>query len=316
MKLGAIDCGTNTALLLIADWTEGTAPRLRRITDHLEMPRLGQGLDRSGRLQPEAIARTLDALRRQRDRARAAGVQHLIAIATESVRAAANGAEFLAAAAAPDVGVPLRVISGEEEARLSYRSVAESVVAAGDGWRSVLDIGGGSTELIVGQGRTLTAHRSVPIGSVRLTERLVHHDPPSADEHAALIATIDDAIDKLPPPRGDLIALAGTATTVAALHLGDSMPTYDPDRVDGMRLPVDALRTWVARLRDTPVPSRLKLPGLDPRRADVIYAGAMILWRMAERAAVSSVIISDRGVRWGALEELVDTLQARDPASA
>lgn len=315
MKLAAIDCGTNTVLLLLADWQPGQRPRLRRVADFMEMPRLGQGLDATGSLQPEAMQRALLALRRQRERAEQAGAERIIAVATESVRAAKNGAEFLAAAAADPVGVKLRVVGGDEEARLSFRSVADSVAeptggdASGDlPWRSVVDIGGGSTELIVGQGRRLHAHRSVPIGSVRLTERLIKHDPPTPAEHEALIASIDAAIAALPESRGSLVALAGTATSVAALQLGDRMPSYDGDLVDGMQLPCATLAAWVDRLRQLPVADRRALPGLDPRRADVIYAGATILWRIAVRAGVDSLTVSDRGVRWGALEELIDTL--------
>ena len=322
MKLAAIDCGTNTVLLLLADWQPGQRPRLRRVADFMEMPRLGQGLDATGSLQPEAMERALVALRRQRERAEQAGAERIIAIATESVRAAKNGAEFLAAAAADPVGVPLRVVGGDEEARLSFRSVAESVGASASApasadsdvpWRSVVDIGGGSTELIVGHGRQMAAHRSVPIGSVRLTERLIKHDPPTAEEHAALIASIDAAISALPEARGSLVALAGTATSVAALQLGDRMPSYDGDLVDGMQLPCATLAAWVDRLRQLSVAERRALPGLDPRRADVIYAGATILWRVAVRARVDAVTVSDRGVRWGALEELVDSLAATCP---
>lgn len=282
------------------------------------MPRLGQGLDASGRLQPEAIARGLAALGRQRERAEAAGVEHIVAIATESVRAAQNGDEFLAAAAADPVGVKLRVVGGDEEARLSYRSIVESTsTAAGAGesadadWRSVLDIGGGSTELIVGRGRSLHAHRSVPIGSVRLTERHIRSDPPTPAEQQALIADIDQAIAALPESRGELVSLAGTATSLAALHLGDSMPTYDGERVDGLRFDVADLQRLVARLASLSVAERRALPGLDPRRADVIYAGATILWRIALRAGIDHFTVSDRGVRWGAMEEFIDSLEAR-----
>jgi exopolyphosphatase/guanosine-5'-triphosphate,3'-diphosphate pyrophosphatase len=317
MKVAAIDCGTNTVLLLLAEWQPGRHPRLRRLADFMEMPRLGQGLDASGRLQPEAIARGLAALQRQRQRAEEAGAQHIVAIATESVRAAANGDEFLAAAAAPPVGVKLRVVGGDEEARLSYRSVAESSPGGSvsgerqdSGFRSVLDIGGGSTELIVGQGRSLHSHRSVPIGSVRLTERLIRSDPPSPAEQQALIDTIDQAIAALPQPQGDLVALAGTATSVASLHLGAAMPTYDGERIDGMRLAVADLEQLIGRLASLSVAERRALPGLDPRRADVIYAGATILWRIALRAGVSHFTVSDRGVRWGAMEEFIDSLAA------
>lgn len=309
MRLAAIDCGTNTALLLVADFQPGRVPRLVKVSDFLEMPRLGQDLDRTGRLQEAAMERTLQALVTQRQRALELGAERVLAIGTESLRAAHNGAEFLARAEA--AGVPLRVISGDEEARLSFRSVTSSLPAPAGGVFSVLDIGGGSTELIVGPGgpgARPERFRSVPIGSVRLTERLLRSDPPSPAEQQALITTIDQALDGLPAPQGELVALAGTATTIGALHLG--LTAHDSQRLDGLRLPVAALSALAERLGAMSVAERLKLPGLDPRRADVIYAGAMILLQVARRAGVGEVVISDRGVRWGALEEAADALTA------
>lgn len=309
MRLAAIDCGTNTVLLLVAELQPDRVPRLVKVADFLEMPRLGQELDRTGRLHPDAMARTLAALVTQRKRAVDMGAEEILAIGTESLRAASNGAEFLARAA--EAGVPLRVISGQEEARLSFRSVAASLPLPTKAKCSVLDIGGGSTELIVGTSGTDVPEQSasVPIGSVRLTERLVRSDPPTPDEKAALGRAIEEALDGLPPPAGELVALAGTATTVGALHLG--LTAYDSARIDGMRLPVPALAALVERLGGLTVAERCALPGLDPRRADVIYAGATILLRVALRARVAEVVISDRGVRWGALEEQADRLQSR-----
>lgn len=317
MRLAAIDCGTNTVLLLVAEVQSDRAgaKRLAAVSEFLEMPRLGQGLDESGCLHPEAMQRTLDALMRQKRRALELGAERVVVVGTESLRAAKNGAEFLARAQSALEEVPLRVISGDEEARLSFRSVAESLPppkpteTAAHALRSVLDIGGGSTELVQGSGKTPDAWASVPIGSVRLTERLLKHDPPTTAEKAALCAAIDEAIARLPPPRGELVALAGTATTVAALYL--KLPAHDSAAIDGLRLPVPALEALVDELGSLNVADRRALPGLDPRRADVIYAGAMILLRVARCAQVKEVVISDRGVRWGALEELLDELHLR-----
>jgi len=313
MRLAAIDCGTNTVLLLVAECKleHGNSPRLRGIADFLEMPRLGQDLDRTGRLHAEAMQRTIEALLRQQKRALELHAERIIAVGTESLRAAKNGEEFLARAAA--AGIPLRVISGAEEARLSFRSVAEGLRGAASGTCSVLDIGGGSTELVVGSGKTPSAWASVPIGSVRLTERLLKSDPPTAAEKQALVETIDAALSDLPTPAGELVALAGTATTLAAIHLGLSQ--HDSARVEGLRIPISALAALSERLGSLTVAERRALAGLDPRRADVIYAGAMILVRMGLAARVSEVVISDRGVRWGALEELADAMtEARTEA--
>lgn len=290
-------------MLLVADVVNGAVPRLRPVADFLEMPRLGQDLDRTGRLHPEAIERTLAAIGRQIERARELHVDRIVAVGTESLRAAENSEEFLRSLR--QTGVELRVISGDDEARLSFRSVTESLPMPPGGRRSVLDIGGGSTELIVG-GMHPERWQSVKIGSVRLHERFLHSDPPTEAEIAALTAAIDAGLDGLPQPEGELVALAGTATTVAALYL--QLAEYDGRRVDGLRVPTARMREIIGSLGRICVAERQQLAGLDPRRADVIFAGAMILLRTAERAGLTDVVISDRGVRWGVLEELADSL--------
>lgn len=299
MRVAAIDCGTNTVLMLVADYRPEQTPRLQAVADFLELPRLGQDLDRTGRLAEAAMERTLAALLLQAERAQRLGAERVLAVATESVRAAANGAEFLRRVEA--AGVPLRVISGDDEARLSFRAASASLPQPAGGVFSVLDIGGGSTELIVGRERPET-WRSVPIGSVRLTERHVRSDPPTAAERAALIETVQAAIAALPVAQGPLVAVAGTATTLGAIHLG--LATYDGKRIDGMVLPTAALAEIVERLGSLTLAERKQIAGLDPRRADVAYAGSVILWQVALRARVSEITISDRGVRWGVLEEL------------
>lgn len=290
-------------MLLVADVVKGAMPRLRPVADFLEMPRLGQDLDRTGRLHPEAIRRTLAAIERQIERARELHAERIVAVGTESLRAAENSEEFLHPLR--QTGVELRVISGDDEARLSFRSVTESLPMPPGGRRSVLDIGGGSTELIVG-GTQPERWQSVKIGSVRLHERCLHSDPPTDAEIAALTAAIDAGLDGLPQPEGELVALAGTATTVAALYL--QLAEYDGRRVDGLRVPTARMREIIGSLGRLRVEERKQLAGLDPRRADVIFAGAMILLRTAERAGLTEVVVSDRGVRWGVLEELADTL--------
>ena len=290
-------------MLLVADVVKGAVPRLRPVADFLEMPRLGQDLDRTGRLHPEAIERTLAAIGRQIERARELHADRIVAVGTESLRAAENSEEFLRSLR--QTGVELRVISGDDEARLSFRSVTERLPMPPGGRRSVLDIGGGSTELIVG-GIHPERWQSVKIGSVRLHERFLHSDPPTEAEIAALTAAIDAGLDGLPQPEGELVALAGTATTVAALYL--QLAEYDGRRVDGLRVPTARMREIIGSLGRLRVAERQQLAGLDPRRADVIFAGAMILLRTAERAGLTDVVISDRGVRWGVLEELADSL--------
>src|SRR5581483_1362313 len=214
MRLAAIDCGTNTLLLLVADFEDG---QIAAVEDRAEIVRLGEGLDASGALQPRAIARALATLDGYVARIGELGCAHVMAVGTEAIRRASNGHLFVneATARLGRVGGRFQVIDGEREARLSWRAVNASFPEL-RGARTVLDIGGGSTELLVGE-HEVERVVSLPIGSVRLTERLLHHDPPLADERAALHAAIERALDEAPPPRGTLVGIAGTVTTLAAM---------------------------------------------------------------------------------------------------
>jgi exopolyphosphatase / guanosine-5'-triphosphate,3'-diphosphate pyrophosphatase len=298
MRCAGIDVGTNTLLCLIAD-TDGQA--VTAVEDHAEIVRLGEGLDRSGELKPEAIARSLAVLDRYVARIAELECAHVAAVGTEALRRAKNGMVFVneATSRLGRVGGRFFVIDGEREARLSWRAVRAAFPSL-SGTRTVLDIGGGSTELLVGESE-IEGVVSLPIGSVRLTERLLHHDPPSPEEKAALARTVDEALAGAPPPRGTVVGIAGTVTTLAAMSLG--ITTYDAERVHGMTLSYSVLQNMTKRLGETPLADRRRTPGLDPRRADVIYAGAVILERVLARAGAEELLVSDRGIRWGLVYE-------------
>jgi exopolyphosphatase/guanosine-5'-triphosphate,3'-diphosphate pyrophosphatase len=298
MRVAAIDCGTNTILLLVADVE---SDGVRAVEDHAEIVRLGEGLDSSGQLKAEAIGRALAALDRYVERIRDLGCAQVLAVGTEAIRRAGNGHLFVneATARLATVGGRFQVIDGEREARLSWRAVQASFPELA-GARTVLDIGGGSTELIVGE-RAVEQVISVPIGSVRLTERLLKHDPPSADEQAALRRTVDEALDGAPPPRGTVVGIAGTVTTLAAM--AQRLTTYDAERVHGSSLGYAQLIETISTLARTPVADRRRTPGLEPKRADVIYAGAVILERVLARTGGDRCLVSDRGIRWGLVYE-------------
>jgi exopolyphosphatase/guanosine-5'-triphosphate,3'-diphosphate pyrophosphatase len=297
MRVAAIDVGTNTALLTIA---EGDRP----IVDRAEIVRLGEGLDKSGRLKDEAIARTVAVVEEFAQLIAQHQCERVAAVTTEAVRKAANGGDFVARASAAlaAVGGHMEVIDGEREARLSWRAVASSFPTL-QGPRSVVDIGGGSTEVIVGE-REVEGVISLPIGSVRLTERIVAHDPPTADEAARLATTVDDALVHAPKPRGALVGIAGTVTTLAAM--AQRLDQYDASRVHGATLSRAEVDGLVAMLGTTPLADKQRTPGLPPKRADVIFAGAVILQRVMARAAVDECLVSDRGIRWGLIYELVE----------
>ncbi len=286
-----IDIGTNTVLLLLARrHADGS---LDILEDRARIARLGEGAGASGHLTPAAIARTLDVLRDQVAHAHAAGARDLQVVATAGVRMAANRADFLEPAAAV-AGAPIRVLTGDEEARLSYLSVARE---HGPGALRVLDIGGGSTELVAGDGTTITQARSHPMGSVRDTERFVHTDPPGlATAHAIEAAARERFGDQPLAPHGILHALAGTATTTAALLL--DLPAYDRARVDGSRFSAGQVRALRDRLAELDQARRAAHPCLPARRADVIVAGISILLAALAHCGADTLVVRDRGLRY------------------
>lgn len=300
MNHATIDIGTNTTLLLVAR----TEPEVEAIEERAEITRLGRGIGLQGALGVEGIARTLDVLRDYAARARAHGAA-ITAVGTEALRRAPNAAAFLEPAA-EILGVPVQVIDGAREAALTFRATQASFPEASRrGPVVVVDIGGGSTEIVIADG-ILRYDTSVPLGSVRLTERFIKRDPASASELAALQREVEGALTAVPWPDGGatVIGVAGTVTSLAAM--AQHLASYDPMRVHGYQLTRAALEAEVARLAASSQADRERIIGLDPRRADVILAGAVILVSIARAASVDRVLVSDRGIRWGLLYELLD----------
>jgi exopolyphosphatase/guanosine-5'-triphosphate,3'-diphosphate pyrophosphatase len=286
-----IDIGTNTVLLLLA--RRDAEGRVVVHDDLMRVTRLGQGVADSRRLHPEAIARTLAVLREYRDIAQGLEAE-LEAVATEGLRMAENPEAFLEPAAQA-LGQPVRLISGEEEGELSYRSVAQE--QPGDGALYVLDIGGGSTELVVGRGAEVIDRRSHPVGSVRLTEQYIHSDPPTAAELEAVAEAARTTLARqVVAPIRELHGLAGTVTTVAALLLG--LPAYDRMRVDGSRFAVAEVEALRDRLAAQTLAERSRAPQLPPGRADVIVAGATILVEALRHCGAEMLVVRDRGLRY------------------
>ncbi|HVV85359.1 MAG TPA: hypothetical protein VHE35_19990 [Kofleriaceae bacterium] len=302
MRTAVIDIGSNTLLLLVAERAPGG--ELRAVVDLCRFGRLGQGLDATGRLHPDAIARSLDICREYRAALDANGVGRVAVIATEAVRKAANGADFTAPAQAI-LGAPIDVIPGEREAHLAFTAQVRSLPALRGRRFAVADVGGASTEVIVADGSRVESEVSVPIGAVRLTERHLRHDPATAEERAALAADIDAALAPLALPADlPLVASAGTATTLAAVELG--LTRYDPDRVHGLALAPARVAELADTLARATAAERRAMPGIEPQRVDVIAAGAAIFARLVVRLRAPQVIVSDRGIRWGLAYELAD----------
>jgi exopolyphosphatase/guanosine-5'-triphosphate,3'-diphosphate pyrophosphatase len=279
--LAAVDCGTNSVRLLVSRWVEG---RLVEVDRRLHLTRLGQGVDATGQFNPEALARTLAAMADFGAELDELGVTHRRVVATSAARDAANSAEFFDGARAR-LGVDAEIIPGEEEARLSY---AGAVGALPDLDQPVLvmDIGGGSTELVLGSEGQARQAVSLDIGSVRLRERFLHGDPPTAAEVATASGHIDGLLDGSGIDFATVatwVGVGGTVTSLSALAQG--LATYDRSRVHGSLVSRAELDELGLRLLGLPVADVALLPTMVPGRADVIGGGALIARRVASRLA-------------------------------
>ena len=295
-RVAAVDCGTNSIRLLIADVSRDELIDVHR---ELRIVRLGQGVDGSGRLAPEAIARTGSALQDYADLVRHHGADAVRMVATSATRDAANRDEFVAMVMNV-LGVPPEVITGEDEAALSFMGAVHSLPDV-SGRVVVADIGGGSTELIAGPAdgsAPLQAH-SMDVGCVRMTERHLRADPPSAEQIASTVSDIRVALDRaardvsLHEPAA-LIGVAGTVTTVAALAMG--LDRYDPGRIHGATVEaaaVDAITTMLLAMTHD---ERAVLPVMHTGRIDVIAGGALILRTLMETMGASEVVASEHDI--------------------
>jgi len=302
-RVAAVDCGTNTVKLLVAD-VDPAAGTQDSLVREMRIVRLGQDVDRTGRLADGALARLFDAVEEYAAIVTAHDVDALRFVATSAVRDAGNVDDFLRGIRAR-LGVDPEVVSGDEEAALSYdgatRALADVPFPV-----AVLDIGGGSTELILGDAPArVTAARSLDIGSVRLTERLLPSDPPTAAEVAAATRVVDEALDTLPSYGvhvGDartLVGTAGTVTTVAAVLLG--LDHYDRGLVHHASFSTEQVHELTARLLSSTVAER-ELLHVPTGRSDVIGAGALILDRVLRRSGAERLLVSDSdildGIAW------------------
>jgi exopolyphosphatase/guanosine-5'-triphosphate,3'-diphosphate pyrophosphatase len=295
MRRAVIDIGTNTLLLLIVE----PAPdgRLRPVVDLCRFGRLGQGLDATGSFADEAIERSLAICREYRRVMDEAGVSSVMVIATQATREAKNAAAFVEPAQAI-LGATIDVIPGEREAELAYLAVAHTFPDLAGKPYLVVDVGGGSTEIVATDGTRVVSAVSVPIGAVRLRERHLRHDPPTAEDRAALDADIAGHLRELDLPRGAIVVgTAGTATTMASVAL--QLPAYDPDAITGLRLEPVRIRALLDDLMARTIEERRGLPGMVIERADVLPAGIAIFAAIVARVGAPALIACDRGIRWG-----------------
>jgi exopolyphosphatase / guanosine-5'-triphosphate,3'-diphosphate pyrophosphatase len=307
VRRAAIDVGTNSVRLLVADVLDAapSSPRLRPVLRHLAITRLGEGLTPGGRLRAAAAARTAEAVRRCLALARAAGAATPTLVGTYALRTAQNPRLLLSR-----LGRPLRVLDGDEEARLGYDGVLAGLTSPRRPAHAlVVDIGGGSVELTWGRGRRIVAARSLPAGAVVLTERFLAHDPPRRAELAALRRHLARLVDPhLPAVRGDprrpapwrrsprVFGVGGTITTIAAIV--QRLCPYDPDRVHGFRLSGREVARVIRTLVAMPLAARRRIPGLQPERADIIVAGALVLEHVLQKVGVRAITVSEADLLW------------------
>jgi exopolyphosphatase/guanosine-5'-triphosphate,3'-diphosphate pyrophosphatase len=282
VRVAAVDLGTNTTRLLVADVVGGNVDEVHRET---RITRLGEGVHARRRLLPVPIARVRNALADYRRTLESLGAERTLVVATSAVRDAENGEAFLGEIEW-SYGFATQLLTGDEEARLTRRGVGTR-----DPGTLILDIGGGSTELIVDD-----FHTSIDVGSVRQTERFLRSDPPTSDELAAAAESVRSLLPDVQP--ASALGVAGTITTLAAQDL--ALDEYDRKRVHGHVLTRDAARAQLERLAALPVAERRELPAMEPERAPVIVAGALILAETLDRYELDAIEVSERDILDGA----------------
>src|ERR1700744_5545212 len=302
-RVAAVDCGTNSIRLLIADVDPDRAT-LTDVDRRMEIVRLGQGVDTTGRLAPEALDRTLKALSGYAALIAERGAEAVRMVATSATRDAANADEFVRRVTAI-LGTGPEVASGDEEARLSFLGATAELGPQVASPYLVVDIGGGSTEFVLGAGSEVTSALSVNIGCVRMTERHLRADPPSAAQVTAATADIDAAIARaaavVDATRArTLVGLAGSVTTVAGIAL--DLPGYDPERRHHAQISAAQVHEVTPRLLAQTRAERARIPVMHPGRIDVIGAGALILDRLMIQLGLAEVLVSEHdildGIAW------------------
>jgi len=306
-RVGVVDLGTNSIRLLVASAGPSEDEDLEEFARDMVITRIGEGVDRTGRIDPAALARTVDVLDRYCRRARALHAEPIRVSATAAVREASNRGE-LEAAVRTHAGSELEVITGEREAALSFLGATHGLDAPAP--FLVVDIGGGSTEFAVGTKRP-EASISTPMGSVRLTERLILTDPPSEEELAAVekaVHGILDEVERSVPVRmaRTLVAVAGTPTTIQAIALG--LPFYDPEAIHRSWLTVAEAERVLGDLAKMTTAERSAIPVMAPGRGDVIVAGAVILVEVMRRFGFDRALVSETDILDGLALELLATL--------
>jgi exopolyphosphatase / guanosine-5'-triphosphate,3'-diphosphate pyrophosphatase len=292
VRVGAVDMGTNSTRLLVADVDGGDLAEVERL---LEITRLGDRVDADGRLSEASMERVHAVLERYAETVGELGAEHVLATATSAVRDAANGRQFLAAVERRH-GFEPRLLSGRAEAELTYRGVT-SRLTAGAG-TLVCDIGGGSTELVLGGSDGVIDATSLDMGCVRMSERFLHSDPPAGEIAALREAAAGTLPAEIASRAATLVGVAGTVTTLATIDLG--LDREIPEEIDGHALLPDTVEALLRRLAAMPLAERREVRGLMPERAPTIVAGAAIAAEVLKATGADRMLVSERDILHGA----------------
>jgi exopolyphosphatase/guanosine-5'-triphosphate,3'-diphosphate pyrophosphatase len=307
LRVGVVDMGTNSTRLLVADVVDG---RVRELERRSTVTRLGRGVDTSGQLATEAIEDVCAVVGGYIEMYERLDAERVSAIATSAVRDAENSAVFLAELR-ERFALDATILDGAEESRLTYLGACAERPSADR--TLVVDIGGGSTELVLGDGPRVGFYASLQVGTVRHTERYVTHDPPEAHElellAADVSAEISAALDGAAPADASVgIGVAGTPTSLAAID--QELEPYDPELVHGYRLPLRSIQRMCSQLAAVPLAERVRVPGLHEGRAPTIVAGVVILIQVMRAFGLNQLEVSEHDILWGAALDAANGLPA------
>ena len=307
MRVASIDIGTNTILLLIAGLDVG---KVNPLFEMETIARLGEGVQKKGVLSQAAMTRGFQTLSQYMQRCRSMGVERVFAVGTSALREASNAYDFLRMIE-ERLGLTIDIISGEEEALFSFLAVVRDLGESDNSPILVVDVGGGSTEFILGKGDRVYGWVSLPLGAVRFTEQFLFSDPVREEEWQGMEKAIQERLSQI-PRAGEpvkMVAVGGTATTLASVEQG--LKDFVVEKIHHFHLTREALRNQLHLYRSKTIEERKNIPGLAPARADVILAGAAILSMAMEELDCPSVLVSCHGVRYGVLYKRLDALGCR-----
>ena len=301
MKIASLDLGTNSLILVVAEW-DGTT--FTPLFEDVQVVRLGQDLAKRGSLHPMAKRRCLKELRNFSEKIGRFEVKNVLAVGTAALRNAGDGAKFVQEIE-DQLGFRFKIISGDEEASLTFKAIQREFSDLAQQF-IMIDIGGGSSELVIGDKNRILSKTSLKVGTVSFTERFIQHDPPTTEELNAASSSIAELMDhfSVSPSSNMAVGVAGTVTTLKAVDV--EMDEYDPSAVHRSQLKKDNVVRLGNLFRSMPTKERRKLKGLPPKRADIIPMGATILETFMEELNLESIYVSDRGLRWGLLYDWIE----------